>query len=159
MTRSLSFLTFLLAALFAHAHDHGRSSEAAMVQFHQNKGQWPGQVLFRANSPGGAVFLEHDRFTHVLMAGGARSVHGDPRAQAPSLSMHAYQVRFIGATTTGHAGFAQEPFHVNYFLGDDQARWVSDVLVFGGVELSAVYPGIDLHVSGATGLKYDWIVH
>ena len=159
MTRSLTILTFLLAALFAHAHDHGPSSEAAMVQFHQNKGQWPSQVLFRANSPGGAVFLEHDRFTHVLMAGGARSVHGDPHAQAPALSMHAYQVRFMGATTTGHAGFAQEPFHVNYFLGDDQARWVSDVPVFGGVDLKAVYPGIDLRVSGATGLKYDWIVH
>lgn len=155
--RSLTFLACLLVA-HVHGHDHDRSTTGAMVQFHQNRGQWPAQVLFRANSTGGALFVEQDRFTHVLMTGGARSVHGDPRADAPPLRMHGYQVRFIGASTKGHVGTDREHFHVNYFLGDDHERWAANVPVFGGVELTSVYPGIDLHVSGASGLKYDWVV-
>lgn len=49
-----------------------------------------------------------------------------------------------------------EPFnrldtHVSYFVGNDPARWRSDVPVWGGVRYRDLYPGIDLIVTGEGG--------
>lgn len=150
----------LLCTLMLKAHDHGHGvpGHAPMVQFHLNKGQWPEQVLYRANTPGGAVFVQQEGFTHVLVKGGARSVHGRPGAVADPLRMHAYRVRFEGGFAQGHQGTATMGHYVNYFLGNDPSHWATGVPVHGGVELEDVYPGIDLMISGASGLKYDWVV-
>lgn len=157
MARTILLLTLCARSLFTFAHEHD-AAQSAMVQFHANKGQWPQQVLYRANTPGGAVFVENDRFTHVLMSGGERSVHGVSGAVAEPLRMHAYRMQFIGGKAGTHHGHAPEEHYVNYFLGADPAHWVSKVPVFGGIDLHEVYPGIDLHVDGAEGLKYDWLV-
>lgn len=161
MFRALPALALLIAlSVDALGHDHGHDEKgAAEVQFHTNNGQWPSQVLYRALTPGGAVFVERGAFTHLLAQGGERSVHGRPGAVAEPLRMHAYQVRFVGATTTGHSGTNTLGHYANYFLGSDPEHWASGVPIHAGVALNDVYPSIDLRISGEHGLKYDWIVH
>ncbi len=160
MIRTYPFLLLVLLSGTVAAHDHGSAhGTAPLVQFHANLGQWPQSVLYRANTPGGAVFVEADAFTHVLMSGGPRSVHGKPGVITEPLRMHAYQVQFVGGNARAHHGTKTMGHYVNYFLGNDRSKWAGGVPVHGGVALDEVYPGIDLSVSGALGLKYDWVVH
>lgn len=141
-------------SVIAHGHEH---SEVA-VQFHANKGQWPKQVLYRAATPGGALFVEPTAFTYVLSSGGEHRAHGRKDAEVDPLKMHAFKVHFEGGVAAGHQGSHRMPHYVNYFLGDDPAAWAGNVPVYAGVDLQEVYPGIGLHVDGHTGLKYDWLV-
>jgi len=156
MDRSALCLVLCHAVSVMHAHDHPAS--APQVQFHQNKGQWPEQVLYRANTPGGAVFVERDAFTHVLRTGGPMATHGQPNALPVPLRMHAYRMHFEGAGKAVHSGSDVQDHYANYFLGNDRSKWASGVQVFGGVELSEVYAGIALHIDGTHGMKYDWVV-
>lgn len=153
-------LTFLLSAavlptmVLAHGHDH---SEVA-VQFHANKGQWPKQVLYRAMTPGGVLFVEPTAFTYVLSSGGEHLAHGRKDAVVEPLKMHAFKVHFEGGVAAGHEGAHRMDHYVNYFLGNDPSAWAGNVPVFAGVDLHEIYPGIGMHVDGHTGLKYDWLV-
>jgi len=137
-----------------HAHDHGGRRG---LEFHENKGQWPQQVLFRAMTPGGAVFVEPSAFTYVLRSGGPQHAMPKDTPYEPYRE-HAFRVHFEGGRAAAHRAEDRQPHYVNYFLGDDRAKWAGRVGVFGGAELNAVYPGIDLHVHGHEGLKYDWVV-
>lgn len=154
--------TLLCTALLAnpssgndHGHEHDHSPE---VQFHLNKGQWPGVVLYQAKTPGGVVFVERDGFTHVLRKGGPLATHGKPGAEEEPLRMHAYKMHFEGAQAASHGGSSKQRHYANYFLGNDEAQWASEVPIYGGVELNELYPGIGMRISGGHGLKYDWLI-
>ncbi len=144
-----------IAFAFAHSHDdHGK----AALQFHANKGQWPGKVLYRALTPGGAVFVENAAFTYTLRSGGEWAAHGSKDASIEPLRMHAFKVHFEGGSAKAHQGDHAFPHYVNYFLGNDESKWASGVPVFAEVKLNEVYPGIDLRVDGHNGMKYEWLV-
>jgi gliding motility-associated-like protein len=145
-------LPVLFAAISAVAHDHSNG-----LQFHQNKGQWPQQVLYRALTPGGAVYVERSAFTYLLQKGGSLASHGTDAAAEP-FRQHAFRVHFEGGSAMAGAGEHKLPYYVNYFLGNDPANWAAGCEVFAQVELKDVYPGIDLKVDGHGGLKYDWLV-
>ena len=87
---ALLFLSLSLSVLA----DHGPT-----VPFTENKGQWPAQVLYRANIPGGVLFVEKGALTYVLKQGGPleHHAHGEEHVDEP-LRMHAYRVTFEGAS-------------------------------------------------------------
>ncbi|MBK6831384.1 MAG: gliding motility-associated C-terminal domain-containing protein [Flavobacteriales bacterium] len=157
--RTIFAASFLPLCLTALAHDHAHNHDGSKgLEFHENKGQWPQQVLFRARTPGGVLFVERNAFTYVVSAGGEHLMHGRANAVAEPLRIHAYKVHFEGATTQRHAGEERAAHYVNYFLGNDPGRWGSGAASFGAVHLYDVYPGIDMHVDGGSGMKYDWLV-
>lgn len=144
----------LAVSHFASGHDH---PDRRGPEFHENRGQWADQVLYRAYTPGGAVFVEPDAFTYVLRSGGQQHARPKDEPYEP-YRMHAYRMSFVGGNAKAHSGTGRSSHYVNYFHGNDPSKWAGGVGVFAGVELNEVYPGIDLHVGGAEGLKYDWIV-
>ncbi|MEZ4788439.1 MAG: gliding motility-associated C-terminal domain-containing protein [Flavobacteriales bacterium] len=159
MMRRTLFLPLVVMASLSFGHDHVLPHDArAGLQFHENKGQWPAQVLYRARTDGGAVFVERDALTYVITAGGAHLAHGRTDVAVEPLRMHAYTVHFEGARTGRHEGLGRMAHYVNYFLGDDPSKWGTGAGAFGGVELHEVYPGIGMHLDGSKGLKYDWLV-
>ncbi len=151
--RLLTFIPLALMLTSVASHDHQH-----LLQFHENKGQWPEQVLYRAFTPAGAVFIEKGGFTYLLQQGGAMAGHGIADHKEEPLRMHAVKVHFDGGHAAHTSGGHQLPYHVNYFLGNDPAKWAGGCGVYGQVELRSVYPGIDLKVDGHTGMKYDWLV-
>jgi hypothetical protein len=53
----------------------------------------------------------------------------------------------------------QLPGKVNYFIGNDPARWHTNIPTFARVGYQGVYPGIDLVYRGSGGqLEYDFLV-
>jgi hypothetical protein len=70
-------------------------------------------------------------------------------------------LRFLAANeTAAGAGEAMLPGTVNYFLGNDPARWRTGVPTFSAVRYREVYPGIDLRYYGTAAgeLEHDLIV-
>jgi hypothetical protein len=64
-----------------------------------------------------------------------------------------------GEATAGPEGFDRLPGRMNYFLGNEPARWAVDLPIFRYVRYHEIFPGVDLvlrHVHH--GLEYDLIV-
>ncbi|MBP6310658.1 MAG: gliding motility-associated C-terminal domain-containing protein [Flavobacteriales bacterium] len=130
---------------------------APVASFTENKGQWPVQVLYRVEFPGGALFVEREAFTYVLRSGGHQHGHGDGAQDAPARA-HAYRVHFVGGHAQGSEGRLKQPHYENFFLGNDPTKWGTGCALFGEVLLTDIWPGIDLRFDGRSGLKYEFIV-
>src|SRR5262245_36229181 len=51
------------------------------------------------------------------------------------------------------------PGRYNYFLGDDPARWRTEVLAYGSIRYRGLYPGVDMVVRDQDGrLEYDLVL-
>ncbi len=49
--------------------------------------------------------------------------------------------------------------HHNYFLGNDESRWRTDVPLYSSVHYEGLYPGIDLRLRQANGVpEYDLLL-
>ncbi len=122
------------------------------LSFEQNVGQVDARVDFLARGPGYALFLTADAATLALQpAGGAA-----PPGATGSMS----RVRLVGADPAAPArGEGLLPGAVNYLVGDDPARWHTDIPNYARVRYTAVYPGVDVAYYGnPRRLEYDFIV-
>ena len=104
-------LTLALPGSALSTHDPGVTE--VNVHFHENKGQWPEPVLYRAMTPGGALFVEPAAFTQVLCSGGELLAHGRPDHVVEPLRMHAYKVHFEGGSAASHQGTGRLPHYLN----------------------------------------------
>jgi len=117
------------------------------LAFEKNEGQAHQSVEFLARGAGYSVFLSR---------GNARvALRHDKSAASVAVDL-----RLLGARRDPKVATRDAlPGHVNYFLGNEPARWRTDVPTFGRVEYSSVYRGIDLAYYGDQGrLEYDFIV-
>lgn len=136
------------------------------LEFKENKGQWHENVLFEAIIPGGKIYLERNAFTYGFynanqMAELAEKIHhkGTDNWQY-TMDYHAVKTTFVGGNLRAMAfGNIERQQYFNYFLGNDPAKWASDVKAYRQVSYYNVYPKINLKIDGKSGsIKYDWIV-
>ncbi len=141
------------------------------IRYIENKGQWESPELFRANLPMGKLFAEKQALTYVLqdpkgITGcshpGECSHHDESDAdEHDQINCHAIRMKFTGSDPAVRIS-AREPDAVyhNYFYGQDPSHWASHVKLYGIVEYSGLYPGIDLKLSTRfIHFKYEFIVH
>ncbi|MDQ2809437.1 MAG: C25 family cysteine peptidase [Chloroflexota bacterium] len=132
------------------------------LSFEENRGQSDAQVRYLARGKGYTAFLTDQEAVIVYSAPHALSIpgQGNPPA-APSASQAAvlrYQLQ--GANPAARPVAAAElPGKQNYLLGNDRAKWYTDIRTFGRVTYPAVYPGVDMAYHGSnSGLEYDFVV-
>src|SRR5207245_3729643 len=52
-----------------------------------------------------------------------------------------------------------QPGHVNYFIGNDPAKWRTDVPTYGKVRYAGVYPGVDLvYYGNQKQAEFDFVL-
>ncbi|NND94939.1 MAG: T9SS type B sorting domain-containing protein [Flavobacteriales bacterium] len=154
MFKSIPIILFLLLL----------PSWIACQYFIENKGQWPANVLFRAEHESGFVYLENDRitfdlrdvdqFSHVAHAHEQGKVFDEP------LNFHCFRMLFLEAEKTKKV-ITQDPSkgYFNYFLGNDASKWGKRAQAFRVVTYLDLYPGIDMKFYFKEGdFKYDLIV-
>lgn len=136
------------------------------INFIENKGQWQDNILFRADIPGGTLFLERDKLTYVFShPDDITYIHEMHHGFAPEqdefpVRCHAYNVTFLGSQIPKTNGIGKTPDYNNYYLGNDSTKWASKCEKFYAVEYESIYPGIDFRIyTNENGLKYDFIVH
>jgi gliding motility-associated-like protein len=135
------------------------------IDFVENRGQFPQQVLYKAALPGGAVFLTADGFMYNYYSEQDlerihEMKHELQEVEEEMIRQHAFSVRFAGGnpvTATGASG--KLPYYHNYFLGNDPSHWAAAVPLYEQVKLLDIYKGIELAVySKGTSMKYDFIL-
>lgn len=109
--------------------------------------------------PGGGKNGRPDRGPNSKPPGKPGEDHTIP-APTPIRS-HAYRVYFVGANENSQfQPDKQVQTSYNYFIGNDPAKWATNVPVFQAVLYKDIYPNIDIRYYSAYGrLKYDIIVH
>ncbi len=132
------------------------------INYVPNQGQWHKNVLFRADIPGGKFYAEQRRLTYDFfedMAFG-HSHEEEHQHDRHHVKRHSYQVNFHRSNKKALLeGKTYSGFYHNYFLGDDEAKWASQVPVYKKVIYKELYDEVDLLLySQGTSMKYDFIV-
>jgi hypothetical protein len=123
------------------------------LRFEANHGETDPQVDFIARGSGYNVFLTPREA--VLMLRG--SVCGPDQGQT---SAGALRVRLVGANPQPRVtGLEKLPGRVNYFLGNNRARWRTNIPTYAKVRYQEIYSGIDLvYYGNQRQLEYDFVV-
>ncbi len=117
------------------------------LTFETNLGRAPAEVQYLAHGPSNAIEL---------------SAHGATLAFAGEASASTRIMRLlVQRANRGSRPAADAPLRgqVNYFIGNDPSKWLTDVATYGKVHYPGVYPGIDLVYYGTQGRReYDFDV-
>jgi hypothetical protein len=115
------------------------------LSFEANRGQTDYHVKFLSRGHGYALFLTHDEAVLSIKT---------PEKCA------AVRMRLVGSNPKATVnGQAELPGKSNYFLGNDPAKWRTDIPTYAKVRYEKVYQGVDLVYYGNQGqLEYDFVV-
>lgn len=144
-------------------YGHEKNPNSA-IRFIENKNQWDKRVLFKAEIPSGALFLEKNCITYnFLDLSILKKIHAkkhDVDLLKLKISGHSFRVSFKNSNNTAFVeGSSQQDDYLNYFLGKDQSKWAGNVPIFGEVQYKDLYEGIDLRFySNGKNAKYEYYV-
>ncbi len=142
------------------------------LSFEENVGQTDASVHFFTRGPGYGLYLTSTEAVMVLKSPKAVDIVGqdsnpvhsrrqdwNPVPQAAEAPPAVVRMQLVGANATpAVTGHDEQPGKVNYFLGNDPAKWHTNVATFARVEYDDVYPGIDLVWHGSPRqLEYDFV--
>src|SRR5271154_7218945 len=134
--------------------------------FETNEGQTDPSVRFLTRSGGYTMFLTRTEI--VLVEGkngavtGGKFGKGFPafRADAKNGKQSVLRMELLGANSAPEfQGLQELPGKVNYLIGKNEAAWHTNVALFSEVQVTKVYPGVDLLFHGdQRQLEYDFVV-
>lgn len=129
------------------------------LRFIENKGQWAPNILFRADIPGGTMFLEKQAITYVFIDGQSTFLHQHGH-RAKTAKAHAMRLYFDHSQMPDQISASQAfETYYNYFIGSDSKYWASHVNAYQTVRYQNLYPGIDLILTcTANGIKSSFSV-
>jgi hypothetical protein len=140
------------------------------LSFTENQGQWDERVLFQANAGGATMWFTKEGVYYQFsrrIPKGARPLN-DPMNRLPdriadepdSIEQLFIKSTFVGANRNPivHGEEAME-YKCNYFIGNDQTKWRTDVPNYKVIVFKDIYTGIDLKYHGdGKRMEYDFIV-
>lgn len=131
------------------------------VAFVENRGQWDGRALFRADTGPMTTWLTARGWTFTVETDDrpepqpGDGLHGT----MPGWTLHGVAMRMTFENALAAApprGEQQLPGVRSYFLGNDPRRWTTGVPAHARAVYEDLYPGVDLVVRGQDGhLEYD----
>ena len=118
------------------------------LYFEANRGQAAPEVRFLMNGGRSALFLTNQEAIFALREGNAAS------------SVSIIRMRLVGSDPAAEiVGEEERAGKSNYFVGNDPARWRTNVPHYARVRYREVYPGVDLvFYDGGGVLEYDFEV-
>ncbi len=147
-----------------------RGISAMPLAFTENMGQWPDSILFRANANGVTMWFTktggYHQFIRYLPSNGRDKTRfpipvkfQDPD-QRDSVEMFMVKKTLLGTNLNSVVtGKDLMDYKCNYFLGNDPAKWRTDVPNYKEIRLADVYSGIDLRFYGnGRQMEYDFEV-
>src|SRR6266480_753734 len=133
------------------------------LHFEANRGQTHEYVRFLARGPGFSLFLTPTGAALTLIKPESLARKPAARSRAESrkpVTGSVLRMSFAGANPAARvAGLEELPGKANYFIGNDPAKWRTNVPTYAKVHYREVYPGIDLVYYGKQRqLEYDFVV-
>jgi hypothetical protein len=137
------------------------------LQFEANHGQADAQVKFLARGKGYTLFLTPTESVMVLQQRDTPAEKNPltkiDSSAVPELAPIKQAVVRMKLEDANQApaieGMEKLPGIVNYFIGNDPAKWRTEIPTYAKVQYQDAYPGINLAYYGNQGkLEYDFIV-
>lgn len=130
---------------------------ALPLSFEVNRGQTHSSVDFLSRGQGYTLFLTGRESVLALQALPPRPAN----AHTSPISDASLRMRLLGANAhPSVTGADQLPGKANYFIGNDPAKWRTNIPTYAKVRYRDVYPGVDLVYYGTRDgrLEYDFVV-
>lgn len=137
----------MLFIAFIYLNNSAFADTNFQIKFIENKGQWTPEVLFKADIPGGHLFISKNCLTYYLID--KKAVHDHQHGQKVySGNAQVVKVFFDGSNSKDiqietHYTFGEK---YNFYLGDE-STWRSGVRAYTQVILKNIYKGIDLEIN------------
>ena len=135
------------------------------LSFEANHGQSDSTVKFLSRGSGYSLFLTSNEAVLVLSQSEADESRKASRvARAAVRARHrksaVVRMTLVNANPQSQAaGHDELPGKSNYFIGNDPAKWRTNIPTYAKVKYEDVYPGVDLVYYGNQGqLEYDFVV-
>lgn len=129
------------------------------LSFEANTGQTDARVKFLSRGSNYGLYLTSDEALMVFRSDKRRDSK-IKNAHSPDSRREVVRMKLVGADEDAQAhGVEELPGKTNYFIGNDSAKWRTDVTNYRKIKYDEIYPGIDLVYYGNTGeLEYDFII-
>jgi Beta-propeller repeat len=135
------------------------------LSFEANHGQSDSTVKFLSRGSGYSLFLTSNEAVLVLKQSEADENRKASRVARAAVSVSHRKsavVRMTLVNANSHsqpAGHDALPGKSNYFIGNNPAKWHTNIPTYAKVKYEGVYPGVDLVYYGNQGrLEYDFVV-
>ena len=142
-------------------HKPVQATRPPQLRFTENKGQWDSRILYRTTVPNGNLIIEKNAFYYFLYQGNDIAQIHHPGGKDVLIHGHAFKAEFVGAGNNVKLNGAT-PYtdYANYYLGNNPKYWASNVKIYGQVNYTELYNGINmlLYTRNDNQLKYDFIV-
>jgi len=128
------------------------------IQFFENKGQWPSEVLFKAEKEGGKRWVMKNKliFHQQDLSAMAHAHDRGEKQKDQTLREHVVHMNFLNALPfRGVEQSGPTTYFHNYFLGKDSTKWAAAVHGYDRVVRHQLYPGLDLTLN-ATGHNNEY---
>ncbi len=113
------------------------------LSFVPNEGQSDAVVRYQTHAMGGMLFFEDDAVVLSLPT-------TDRGRQTEDQTRPVVRLHFDGVDDAHRVVSAKRlPGTVNYFIGNEPSRWLTDLSTYAGIVYEQIYPGIDLRYDGA----------
>jgi hypothetical protein len=168
LTSALASVTLLILASISHTDARTPSSTynnlaQKQLAFVQNNGQWNDNVLFRTSCGNATLWITKEGVVYQF----ARQV-GQNRSDSPagevgkeSIEQMVLTAKFAGANSNVEInGEGLLEYKCNYFVGNDPAKWRTNVPSYSAILIKGVYPGIDLRYAdvGNGQPEYEFVL-
>ncbi|HWI55423.1 MAG TPA: SBBP repeat-containing protein, partial [Desulfobacteria bacterium] len=121
-----------------------RPIPAASAFFAANIGQKGDKVSYYADLPIGTMFVSREgELVYSLFKTDTNSTTEDK----PTLQGWTLKETLVNANKIKTQGQKELKARVNYFIGNNQAKWQREIKTYGGLSLGEVYPGIEVSLS------------
>jgi len=157
--KALFSIVFSLICLggFSQEIEHKHSLFHSMTE---NKGQWAEQVLFQSRSQKHTIWVQQHGFLFDIRDySNLQKAHVNPASGIESIDYQQTIVaaHFVGSNDVTTIKKSQPSDHYyNYFIGDDQTKWVGAAYSYHEALLEDFYPSVDLKIfDDETRFKYE----
>lgn len=153
----IALLLIISCSTFAQQIDHPHSIAHSFIE---NKGQWNENILFQSKFNGGNLWVQQNKFVfHLQDLSAMQEAHGNFNYKGDSLlKQTVLHLNFLGSNKVSKIEKVNptEQYY-NYFIGNDEKKWASDVHGFSEAIMKDFYTGIDLKlIEEKTQLKYEF---
>jgi hypothetical protein len=126
--------------------------------FEKNQGQTDEQVKFMSRGAGCTLFLTESEAVLTLQNTVKKEQTG--KQSAPQAEVSVLRMKTVGGNSPSKIeGQDEQIAKSNYFIGEDEQKWLRDVPNYGKIRYSEIYSGVDLVYYGkGRQLEYDFIV-
>ncbi len=142
-------------------HQIKEFSSKLPMRFEKNDGQAGTQADFLSRAENHTALFSSTGMLLSLLDTESMDLASREKSESKALQANRLlQMRIVGANAQSMAnGLDKLLTRSNYFIGNDPAKWWTDIPNYAKVKYSEVYPGIDLEYYGNKGrLEYDFIV-